>query len=120
MGTKGDEHRRDSELVIAAESNLTEAKRGSFTDMAHWDPGIKAQTLHAAFHRKGTGLMIMICHRANVTAVRQREIRDKKLQLIVVDMDINNIPHRVIGGHAPPAASLDEKITYYTAAEMAL
>jgi exonuclease III len=109
-----------ADIVVGAECNKDTAAQTDFTRAVHWDPHIKAQVLHAGYHRKGTGMLMMISEKVNATEVRQRHVRNDKLQLIVVDLTINNVPHRIVGGHAPSASDLRKKREYYEQVAMAM
>ena len=109
-----------ADIVIGAECNQDATAQEDFTRAAYWDPHTRAQVLHAGYHRKGTGMVVMISERVHATEVRQRQVRNAQLQLIVVDLTINNIPHRIVGGHAPAAADLRKKRDYYERVAAAL
>ena len=109
-----------ADIVIGAESNLGEAGREDFSRAARADPFVRARVEHAGYHRKGTGLLVMVSDRVNAGDMSLREVMDTKLQLVVVDVTINNIPHRIIGGHAPSTSDLRVKKEYYEKVARAL
>jgi hypothetical protein len=109
-------HMRNTDILGGSESGIHDDNIASVITTAKWDRQINADMFHAGHHRTKTGVYLLFSRSSDFTNPTQRypaANQTTQTQLLVVDVELHDIPLRVMVTHGPACDHTPTKIAHY-------
>ena len=110
-------HMQYADALGGSESGFKDNELPGIAEELKWDHAINADLFHAGYHRKQTGVYLLLSRKADFTQKARRYPlpgETTQLQLLVVDAHLHDTPIRFVVSHAPPAGEPWKKQQHYT------
>ena len=108
------------DLLALCETGLDEVAGAEAERYLKHEPSLRAGMWRWAYHRRNTGLALIVPEGAPITGVRVRKTGDEELQLMVADMEIRGQPVRVVVSHGEPGSNVRAKTAFFQATKQAI